>query len=244
MIVHARTSLVMLALGTGLWLLPSAIRATGAFPAQDAAAAHEVEGLWSYHEIAPKGRPVMTVNGLFVFLDGRFVQQSLNAGEPFDRQLAQAHAGTYRRTGGQVDQVAEVGLIVDPTRTPSVNLRRDGEHHITVARAGEELALTFSTGTVQTFSRIGPGKGRIYGLDRGALALVDGHFLLVAETGDRFVEGSGKFDRSGRTLQLHADRWVSNKTGGVVYGRNTTVTATIDDHELVLPGEPVLKVKP
>jgi hypothetical protein len=236
----ARVARALIAVGLGASLQSGAGAAGRAVPPD--APEHQVEGLWSYHAIAPKGRPVMAVDGLFVFREARFVQQSLNKGEPFDRQVAQGHAGTYRRVGAAVDQVAEVGLIIDPGRTPAINLRRNGEHHITVARAGDDLTLTFSSGTVQTFSRVGPADGRIYPLDRGALALVDGRFLLVAETGDRVVEGSGRFERSGTTLTLRADRWVSNKTGEVVYGRGVTVTAGFDGRRLTLPGEPMFKV--
>jgi hypothetical protein len=228
-------------LGVAAALAP---RLTGQRASMSESPAHRLDGLWSYHVIAPKARPAMNVDGLFVFLDGRFVQQSLNAGEPFDRQIAQGHAGTYKQNGAQVDQVAEVGLIIDPTATDPVRLTRNGEHHITVARDRGDLTLTFSSGTVQTFSQVGPGKGRIYGLERGAIALVDGRFLLVAETGSRFVEGSGTFERAGTALTLHAVRWVSNKTGAIAYSRDISIRATFDEHQLSIPDEPVLNVTP
>ena len=61
----------------------------------------------------------------------------------------------------------------------------------TVVRTGDRLRLTFGTGTVQTFTRLGPGRGEQVRLDRGALALVDGRFVLVAEAQNRASSGSG-----------------------------------------------------
>ena len=52
-------------------------------------------GLWRYVSL---GRPTgdeTRLDGLFIFQNGRFVQQSLNLGEPATSQVVQAHAGTY-----------------------------------------------------------------------------------------------------------------------------------------------------
>jgi len=195
----------------------------------------EVQGLWRYRTIVRAGGPEAEIHGLFLFHDGRFVQQSLNAGEPWDHQLAQAHAGTYRREGETLVLVSQVGLVVDPTREPAVENRRDARHEVTVRRSGDSLTLTFGTGTVQKLERVGPGTGRIVLLERGALALVDGVFLLAAETGTRAVGGSGAFEQRDGGLELRGESWFRIDDGKPTYSRGPTVQAVLEPDRLRLP---------
>jgi len=202
-----------------------------------------VEGLWRYRTIAPGAGTEVPIDGLFLFRAGRFVQQSLNAGEPFDKQLAQAHAGKYEVNGNALKMFAEVGLVVDPTAKSPVDVRRNSEHHVTINRDGDRLTLTFSTGTVQKFTRLGPAEGHVYPLDRGAFALADGKFILVAETANYSVGASGAFEKTGGALRLRPDRWFTVRDGKAVYAREP-VDATFDGKTLRLPGAPTITVKP
>jgi hypothetical protein len=169
--------------------------------------------------------------------DGRFVQQSVNVGEPYDRQLAQAHAGSYRLESGKLRLVAEVGVVIDPASANPIESRDGSVHQVTVARSADRLQLTFGTGTVQTFKWLGPGRGEQVRLDRGALALVDGRFVLVAEGQNRAASGSGSFERQGESLRLHAERWVSIRSGAPLYSRNRVITARLTASTLVVDGE-------
>jgi hypothetical protein len=101
--------------------------------------------------------------------------------------------------------------------------------------------LTFGSGTVQKFQRVGPGSGRIVPLSGGALALVDGHFILVFEEGARRLAGSGKYTQQGATLQLTPERWLSANGSQVRYAR-AKVDATLDATTLTIPGEGAIQL--
>lgn len=198
-------------------------------------------GLWRYVSL---GRPTgdeTKLDGLFVFKDGRFVQQSLNLGEPFTSQLAQAHAGTFTIENGKIRLLAEVGLIVNPTAAAPVASSPNRPHELAVARQPDRLVLTFGSGTVQKFQRVGSASGRIVPLSRGALALVDGHFILVFEDGARALAGSGKYTQQGTALQLTPERWMSANGNQVRYSR-ASVDATLDGTTLTIPGERPIQV--
>lgn len=205
----------------------------------------EIEGLWRYRRIQPAGGGEVAIDGLFLFAGDRFLQQSLNEGKPYDRQLAQAHAGTVRREAdGSLSLAAEVGLVVDPARARAVELRHGSEHRIQPTRTGDALVLTFGSGTVQTFVRVGNGPGEIVALDRGALALVGGHFILVVENNGRAESGSGTFVREGARLLLKPERWFSIRDGAPRYARGDTIAATLDGRTLRLPDGTAFTVRP
>jgi hypothetical protein len=211
------------------------LRATQADQALDAA------GLWRYVSL---GRPTgdeTKLDGLFVFKDRRFVQQSLNLGEPFTSQVAQAHAGTFTIENGKIHLVAEVGLVVNPTAAPPVASSPNRPHELAVARQADRLVLTFGSGTVQKFKRVGPASGRIVPLSKGALALVDGHFILVFEEGARALAGSGKYTQQETRLQLTPERWLSGNGSQVRYAR-AKVDATLDARTLTIPGEGTIQL--
>jgi hypothetical protein len=215
-------------------------------PAGGAVAApgeQEGQGLWAYETIGKGDGPYMRLDGYLLIRDGMLVQNSLGTGEPSDRQVAQAHAGPYRAVGRQLHLTAEVGLVVDPKRDPGVSFGAGKQHVITVDRVGDNLTLTFGSGTVQKFKRVGPGTGEVHVLDKGALALVDGRFLLVAETPERAVAGSGLFERSGQVVRFHAERWFSVHDGRPTYRAPGLIEAIFDGRELKLMDGIVFRVK-
>jgi hypothetical protein len=209
--------------------------------ARDAAAA--VAGLWSYETLTPaKGSP-SRLNGYFLFKDGYFLQEALNEGEPFDQQLVQAHAGTFTTAGSTVTLQTEVQLGVRPTRTPAVSSTPGRTHQITPTLSGDALTLTFGSGTVQTFRRAGRGNGDLIRLERGAIALVDGRFIVVAEDAGRQVVGAGRAERRGDTLTLVADRWMTARDGRAKYERQVWIDGTLTGRELRLGAEAPFRVR-
>jgi hypothetical protein len=220
-----------------LLLLPSA-----AVLSQGAAQDSGVTGLWSYETLTVAKGPTSRPSGYFLFKDGYFVQEALNDGEPFDRQLVQAHAGTYT-VGATVQLVAEVQLAVTPSRLPAVSSAPGRAHQITPALKGDHLTLTFGSGTVQTLRRVGPGEGEVVLLERGALALVDGRFLIVFENGGRQIVGAGRAERRGSELGLVADRWMIARDGKPRYQRRVKIDAVLDGGELRVPGEAPMRVR-
>jgi hypothetical protein len=193
-----------------------------------------LDGLWRYETLARGGGPPVPVAGLFLFKSGSFVQQSINAGEPFERQLAQAHAGTYRIGGDKLHMLAEVGIVVDPTSGTPVESRDGSVHEVTVRQDADRLTLTFGTGTVQTFTRVSSGTGDVILLERGALGLVDGRFVLAAENARGTTSGSGTFERQGETLRLRAEAWIAVDGGQPTYSRDRLVTARLTGAALTI----------
>jgi hypothetical protein len=216
--------------------IASAVSMVGAEPATS------IEGLWKYEAIAPGGGAEVPIDGFIVFRAGRFVQQTLNVGEPFREQVAQAHAGTYRIEDDRLQLLAEVGFVVTPLKPSPVDARHGSTHQLTVRRSGKSLTLTFGTGTVQKLTSAGPGNGHIYPLTDGALALVDGRFVLVGRSDGRAVAGSGTFARANGNLRMEPLRWFSIRDGRPEYSR-ARVVATFDGTTLKIPGEPALPVK-
>ena len=198
-------------------------------------------GLWRYVSL---GRPTgdeARLDGLFVFQNGRFVQQALNLGDPASSQVAQAHAGTYTIENGKIRLLADVGLVVTPPAASPVASSPNRQHDLAVVRDADRLVLTFGSGTVQKFTRVGPASGRIVPLSNGALALVDDHFLLVFEDGDRVIAGSGRFTAKGTALRFVPERWLSARDGTVTYS-TAPVDATLDATSLRIAGEAPMRV--
>jgi hypothetical protein len=198
-------------------------------------------GLWRYISL---GRPTgdeTKLDGLFVFQNGRFVQQALNLGQPTSAQVAQAHAGTYTVENGKIILGAEVGLVVTPTAAAPVVSSPNRRHELAPVADAKRLTLTFGSGTVQKFTRVGPASGRIVPLTRGALALVDDHFLLVFEDATRAIAGSGRFTMKGTALRFTPERWLSAKDGKVTYS-TSPVEATLDATSLGIAGQAPIPV--
>ena len=132
-------------------------------------------------------------------------------------------------------------MIVTPTAAAPVASSPNRRHELAPVRDANRLTLTFGSGTVQKFTRVGAGNGRIVPLANGALALVDGHFLLVFEEGTRAISGSGTFTEKGQALRLVPERWLVSHDGKVTYSR-AAVDATLDATSLRLPGEAPLRL--
>lgn len=198
-------------------------------------------GLWRYTSLGRTSGEEVTLDGLFVFLNGRFVQQALNLGNPMSAQMAQAHAGTFTIENGKIILHAEVGLIVNPTAATPVASTPNRRHELSPMRDANRLTLTFGSGTIQKFIRVGNAAGRIIPLSRGALALVDDHFLLVFEDDGRAISGSGKYSMTGTAIRFVPERWLVARNGKAAYS-TAPVDATLEAAALKLPGETPLAV--
>ena len=166
------------------------------------------------------------------------VAQSRRAVHLASRAGARRHVHHRER---EDSSLAEVGLVVNPTAASPVASSPNRPHELAVARQSDRLVLTFGSGTVQKFQRVGPASGRIVPLSKGALALVDGHFILVFEEGARALAGSGKYTQQETRLQLMPERWLSANGSQVRYAR-ARVDATLDATTLTIPGEGAIQV--
>lgn len=204
----------------------------------DAAAAIEkqVDGLWMYTGLTSSGGQEMPLSGIFLFKDDTFVQQAVFDGTPFEAQGAMAHAGPYEAKADHVYLLAEQTISTAPGEDPPMSFRANTEHQVTVDRDGDDLTLVFSmgTGTVQEFQRVGPGEGELYDLADGALAFVDGHFLLVEGDEQGVVTGYGTYEQDGNDLQLNVIRWAEADASGATNLKDTTLQATFDGNVLTL----------
>lgn len=204
----------------------------------DAAKALErqVDGLWRYTGLTSSDGEDMPLTGIFLFKDGFFVQQAIFDGTPFEQQRAMAHAGPVQPKADHVHLVAEQTISTSPGEAPYLSFRADTQHDVTVDRSGDRLELVFSMGkgTVQDFERIGPGEGEVYHFADGALALVDGYFILVEGDEGGVVTGYGTYRRDGEDLDIHVIRWAEASPSGATNRKDTMLQATFDGRALVL----------
>ncbi|MEO0998357.1 MAG: hypothetical protein AAFX58_12650, partial [Pseudomonadota bacterium] len=161
--------------------------------------AEQVDGLWMYTGLTTSDGTDLPLTGVFLFKDGHFVQQAVFDSGPFEAAGSMAHAGpaTPEPATGSVHLVAEQTISIAPEETPALSYRRDTEHDVTVSRSGDALTLIFGmgTGTVQEFRYVGPGAGELYRLQNGALAFVDGYFVLVDGSEESVTTGYGTFEK-------------------------------------------------
>lgn len=176
----------------------------------------------------------MPLTGIFLFKDGVFLQQAVFDGEPFDDQMSMAHAGPYSLQADGVHLIAEETISLGPTQPEPLSFRASTEHDVTVARDGQNLTLTFGSGTVQEFAWVGPGRGDVYELQHGSFALVDDHFVLVHGTGSEVVTGYGRVERQGETLKMDVTLWSESDGESVTNLRDTAMTARFDGAALTL----------
>ena len=193
-----------------------------------------VDGVWAYTGLTPRGGKELALTGLFVFHDGYFVQHAINDGDPLASQGGQGHFGGVRDAGNVMEITAEVAAGTSPLGTPPLSLRFGTEHQVTPAVEGDALTLTFGSGTVQKFKRVGRGEGTVHSLDKGGLALVDGHFVLVATRDGKVWAGSGRYARAGTKLTLEASRWFTADEKGVTNVRDRKLGAELDGKALRL----------
>ena len=212
-----------------------AISATAA-TTDKADAVKAAEGLWAYTALiagSAKGES-MPLSGVILFKDGMFAQQSIFNSEPFDKAGAMAHAGPFGAGPNGVHMTAEQTISIAPGKEKPLNFRHDTQHDISVDRSGDEMTIVFSTGTVQKFKRIGPANGRIHRLDKGVLALVDGHFVLVEGDEGGVVTGYGTYQQSGTSYDLNVARWAESTPTRAVNKRDFVQKATFDGKQLTL----------
>lgn len=205
---------------------------------EKSAAVRDAEGLWAYTGLVTRDGESLPLTGIFLISDGVFLQQSIFNGEPFSAMGSMAHAGPYWGGGAGLRLTSLQTLSMDPGG--DVPLRSAGalEHDLTVQREGDALTLTFSagTGTVQTFERLGNAENaEIHRFADGALAFVDGYFILVIGDGNAAVTGYGHYERSGPLLTLEAIRWAASDGAQVLNLRDVTVTAYFDGDALRFP---------
>lgn len=220
------------------------MRAVGETADTDAgnAALEAVEGLWVYTTLAPPGGEELDLTGLFLFKDGVFAQQSIFDDEPFEEQMAMAHAGTYATGPAGIHLVAEQTISISPENDPPLSSRGKTEHELAVTRSGDELTLVFGSGTVQKFKRVGDGEGSIHSLDDGILAFVDGYFFLVNGDQAGVTSGYGSFEKNGESYDLRIIRWAETGGKDVLYRRDGSLQATFDGEVLTLPDGQTFRV--
>lgn len=187
------------------------------------------EGLWAYTTLQAGGKgEEMPLTGVILFKNGVFAQQSIFDGQPFETQGAMAHAGPYGSGPKGIHMVAEQTISIAPGKEPPLKFRRDTQHDISVAGAGDDLTIVFGSGTTQKFKRIGPGAGEIHELANGVLAFVDGHFVLVSGDEKAVVTGFGKYKQAGTAYTLDVIRWSEATTSSASNRRDVSLKATFD----------------
>lgn len=200
----------------------------------------QVGGLWLYTGLTTSDGADLPLTGIFLFKDGVFVQQAVFDGGSFDEAGSMAHAGPYKPEPetGSVHLVAEQTISIAPADSPALSFRRDTEHDVTVSRAGNDLTLIFSmgTGTVQEFTYVGPGEGELYALENGALAFVDGYFILVEGDEDGVTTGYGTFEKLDDTFSLKVIRWAEAGGAKATNLKDTVINATFDGRSFELEG--------
>jgi hypothetical protein len=196
----------------------------------------KVEGLWIYTGLTSSSGNVMPLTGIFLFKDGVFVQHAVFNGDPLKDQGAMAHAGPYSTTDEFVHLTANQTLSTAPTSDSPLTSQGLTEHDVTATREGKELTLIFSkgTGTVQNFEWVGPAEGKVYSLANGALAFVDGYFLLVDGDENGAVAGYGTYEKSGTDMMLNIIRWTESDQSAASNLGDTTIHATFDGKSLTL----------
>lgn len=207
-------------------------------------AVKDAEGLWAYTALIAGGKGEnMPLTGVILFKDGMFAQQSIFNSEPFDKAGAMAHAGPFGAGPLGVHMTAEQTISIAPGKEKPLSFRRDTQHEISVARSGDEMTIQFGSGTIQKFKRIGPADGRIHKLDKGVLALVDGHFVLVDGDESGVVTGYGTYKQSGTSYELDVTRWAESTPTNAVNKRDVVQKATFDGKQLKLADGRSFKVK-
>lgn len=101
---------------------------------------------------------------------------------------------------------------------------------MTVTRTGDALTLIFGMGTstVQEFSYVGPGEGELFALENGALAFVDGYFILVEGDENSVTTGFGTFEKQDDSLSLKVIRWAEADSAKTTNLKDTVIKATFN----------------
>lgn len=207
----------------------------------------EVQGLWRYTGLTRQDGTEMPLAGIFLFKDGIFLQQAVFNADDFAAAGSMAHAGPFRAepATGSVHLIAAQTISTDPAASPPLSFRANTEHDVTVTREDTALTLIFGLGTstVQNFEWVGPGEGELYALEKGSLAFVDGHFILVDGDETSATSAYGTYEQDDENLTLQVTRWTDADTSSATNLRDTTLEATFDGKTLSLADGRSFKVK-
>ena len=195
----------------------------------------QVEGLWFYTGLVTPGGEDLPLEGIFLFRDGIFVQYAQYTGESSREQGSMAHAGPYSEGDDFIRLAAEQTISTAPSQSPPLTSRGLTEHEVDVKRVDDELTLTFMrSGTVQKFVRAGPGEGKVYRLEHGALALVDGYLILVNGDENGVETGYGRYESENDTIRVDLDYWTSADKTSASNTNHTGMNAIFDGRALTL----------
>ncbi|MDE0284839.1 MAG: creatininase family protein [Gammaproteobacteria bacterium] len=195
----------------------------------------QVEGLWFYTGLITANGEEEPLDGIFLFRDGFFVQYAQFTGASAREQGAMAHAGPYSEGDGFIRLAAEQTLSTAPSESPPLTSRGLTEHEVDVQRVDDELTLNFMrSGTVQKFVRAGPGDGKVYRLENGALALVDGYLVLVSGDENGVETGYGRYEAENGAIRVDLDYWTSADKTSASNKNHTGMNATFDGESLTL----------
>lgn len=207
----------------------------------------EVNGLWRYTGLTTRDGTEMPLTGIFLFKDGSFLQQAVFNSDDFAAAGSMAHAGPYQvaPATGSVHLIAAQTISTDPAASTPLSFQANTEHDVTVARKDNALTLIFGMGTstVQTFEWVGPGEGELYPLEKGSLAFVDGHFILVEGDASSATSAYGTYEKDGENLKLQVIRWSEADASSASNLRDTTLEASFDGKTLSLADGRSFKVK-
>ncbi len=195
----------------------------------------QVEGLWLYTGLITSGGEDLPLDGIFLFRNGIFVQYAQIKGESAQVQGAMAHAGPYSAGDDFIHLVAEQTISTAPSESPPLTYQGLTEHDVDVRRVNDELTLTFrGSGTVQIFKLAGPSEGKVYKLENGALALVDGYFILVDGDENGVDSGYGRYESKNDAIRLNITYWTSANKSSASNTNHTSMNATFDGQDLTL----------
>ena len=195
----------------------------------------QVEGLWLYTGLITSTGEDLPLNGIFLFRNSIFVQYAQFKGEPAQVQGAMAHAGPYSAGDDFIHLAAEQTISTAPSKIPPLTYRGLTEHDVDVRRVNDELTLIFKgSGTVQIFELAGPGEGKVYKLENGALALVDDYFILVNGDENGVDTGYGRYESKNDAIRLDITYWTSANKSSASNNNHTSMNATFDGQDLTL----------
>ena len=200
------------------------------------ASLRDAEGLWEYTGLITGDGRSLPLNGLFLIRHGTFVQQGVFKQTPFETAGSMAHAGPYWAGGAGLRLRSRQTLSLDPTAAIPIRSAGAMEHELKVDRRGDLLTLTFGSGTVQTFRRLGPaGDTRIFQFEDGALALAGDYFIVALGNEDYVVSGYGRYTQSGGALDLEVMRWAESDGRSVSNFKDIALRVSFDGETLGLP---------
>ena len=203
----------------------------------------QVSGLWLYTGLTTSDGKSLPLNGIFLFKDGVFVQYAAFNGEPVKDQGAMAHAGSYSTGEKSVKLMAAQTISTAPLESKPYSSRGRTDHDISVERSGDKLTLVFGTGTIQEFELAGPGSGKVYMLEHGALALVDGYFIMVSGNDEGTDTGYGSYEKQGDAVTFEITRWTTANPSSASNTYDTNIKASFDGQVLQLDDGRSFQVK-